>query len=154
MPASRPDNSSLTSRRLAAFAVKTVMETGQPLEQVLAGQPDYRALESRDRAFTRLIVATTFRRMGQIEAALKPFIRQKPPKLVYAALQTGAAQIIYLGTPAHAAVGETVAMLKSRGSSKGFAGLANAVLRRVVEQGTNLAGAQPPKINILSLIHI
>ena len=148
MPASRPDNSSLTSRRLAAFAVKTVMETGQPLEHVLAGQPDYRTLESRDKAFTRLIVATTFRRMGQIDAALKPFIRQKPPKLVYAALQTGAAQIIYLGTPAHAAVGETVAMLKSRGSSKGFAGLANAVLRRVVEQGTNLAGAQPPKINI------
>ncbi len=144
----KTDNSSLTSRRLAAFAVKTVVETRQPLEQVLAGQPDYRALEPRDRAFVRLIAATTFRRMGQIEAALKPFIRQKPPKLVYAALQTAAAQIIYLGTPAHAAVGETVAMLKSRGSSRGFAGLANAVLRRIVEQGANLAGGQPPKINV------
>jgi len=147
-PASPRDNNSLTSRRLAAFAVKEVMEHHQPLEQVLAGQPDYRALEGRDRAFVRLIAATTFRRMGQIEAALKPFIRQKPPKLVYAALQTAAAQILYLGTPAHAAVGETVAMLKSRGSSKGFANMANAVLRNVVEKGPNLAGAQPPKVNI------
>ena len=142
------DNNSLTSRRLAAFAVKEVMESHQPLEQVLAGQADYLALEGRDRAFVRLIAATTFRRMGQIEAALKPFIRQRPPKLVYAALQTAAAQILYLGTPAHAAVGETVAMLKSRGSSKGFANMANAVLRNVVDKGPNLAGAQPPKVNI------
>ena len=142
------DNNSLTSRRLAAFAVKEVMENHQPLEQVLAGQPDYRALEGRDRAFVRLIAATTFRRMGQIDAALKPFVRQRPTKLVYAALQTAAAQILYLGTPAHAAVGETVAMLKSRGSSKGFANMANAVLRNVVEKGPALAGAQPPKVNI------
>jgi len=142
------DNNSLSSRRLAAFAVKEVMENHQPLEQVLAGQPDYRALEGRDRAFVRLIAATTFRRMGQIDAALKPFVRQRPPKLVYAALQTAAAQILYLGTPAHAAVGETVAMLKSRGSSKGFANMANAVLRNIVDKGPGLAGAQPPKVNI------
>lgn len=142
------DNNSLTSRRLAAFAVKEVMENHQPLEQVLAAQPDYRALEGRDRAFVRLIAATTFRRMGQIDAALKPFVRQRPTKLVYAALQTAAAQILYLGTPAHAAVGETVAMLKSRGSSKGFANMANAVLRNIVEKGPSLAGAQPPKVNI------
>ena len=82
------DNSSLTSRRLAAFAVKEVVENRVALEQVLAGQPDYRALEGRDRAFVRLIAATTFRRMGQIEAALKPFVKKKPTKLVYAALQT------------------------------------------------------------------
>jgi len=99
------------------------MENNQPLEQVLAGQPQYRALEGRDRAFVRLIAATTFRRMGQIDAALKPFVRQRPTKLVYAALQT-------------------------RGSSKGFANMANAVLRNIVDQGPELAGAQPPKINI------
>ena len=142
------DNSSLSSRRLAAFAVKEVVENRIALEQVLAGQPDYRALEARDRAFVRLIAATTFRRMGQIEAALKPFVKKKPPKLVYAALQTAAAQILFLGTPPHAAVGETVAMLKSRGSSKGFANMANAVLRRVAEQGPALSGALPPKANI------
>ena len=144
----KPDNASLTSRRLAAFAVKEVVENRVALEQVLAGQPDYRALESRDRAFIRLIAATTFRRMGQIEASLKPFVKKKPPKLVYAALQTAAAQILYLGTPPHAAVGETVAMLKSRGSSKGFANMANAVLRRVAEQGPALSAALPPKANI------
>ena len=142
------DTNSLISRRVAAFAVKEVLENHNPLEQVLSGQSDYNSLEARDRAFARLIAATTFRRMGQIDAALKPYVRQRPTKLVYAALQTAAAQILYLGTPAHAAVGETVAMLKSRGSSKGFANMANAVLRNVVDKGPNLAGAQPPKVNI------
>ena len=142
------DTNSLISRRVAAFAVKEVLENHNPLEQVLSGQSDYNSLEARDRAFARLIAATTFRRMGQIDAALKPFVRQRPTKLVYAALQTAASQILYLGTPAHAAVGETVAMLKSRGSSKGFANMANAVLRNVVDKGPNLAGAQPPKVNI------
>ena len=143
-----PDNNALISRRVAAFAVKEVLENNNPLEQVLAGQEDYQSLEPRDRAFARLIAATTFRRMGQIDAALKPFVRQRPTKLVYAALQTATAQLLYLGTPPHAAVGETVAMLKSRGSSKGFANMANAVLRNVVDQGPKLAGAQPPKVNI------
>jgi len=142
------DNSSLMSRRLAAYAVKEVIENRLALGQVLAGQSDYHTLEGRDRAFVRLIAATTFRRMGQIEAALKPFIKKKPPKLVYAALQTAAAQILFLGTPPHAAVGETVAMLKSRPSSKGFANMANAVLRRVAEQGPALSAALPPKANI------
>ncbi len=86
--------------------------------------------------------------MGQIDAALKPFVRQRPTKLVYAALQTATAQLLYLGTPPHAAVGETVAMLKSRGSSKGFANMANAVLRNIVKEGQKYAGAQPPKVNI------
>ena len=65
-------------------------------------------------------------------------------------LQTAAAQIIYLGTPPHAAVGETVAMLKGRNSSKGFANLTNAVLRKVVDSGSKLAAQEPPKINIPS----
>ena len=141
-------NSSLIARRLAAFAVKEVIETRSSLGQVLASQADYQSLESRDRAFVRLIVATTFRRMGQINAALKPFVKKRPPKFVYAALQTASAQILYLNTPPHAAVGETVAMLKARSSSKGFANMTNAVLRRIVEKGPGLSAAQPPKVNI------
>ena len=54
------DSNALISRRVAAFAVKEVLENNNPLEQVLAGQEDYQSLEPRDRAFARLIAATTF----------------------------------------------------------------------------------------------
>jgi len=139
---------SVTTRRIAAFAVKSVMKDGTALETALMSDPDYKGLDGRDRAFARLIAATTFRRLGQIDAALKPFIKQNPPAFIHAALRSAAAQILFLGTPAHAAVGETVNMLKARSTTRGFAKMANAILRRVVEQGPALAGAQPPSVNV------
>ncbi len=55
-------------------------------------------------------------------------------------LRLGAVQLLFLHTPAHAAVGETVALASGRES---FArGLANAVLRRVAREGEALIEAQ------------
>lgn len=119
-----------------------------PLETALSRQNGYDALASRDRAFARQIAATTLRRLGQIDGALKPFVRQRPPNYVQAVLRTAAAQILFLGTPAHAAVGEAVALLKSQPKIKGFSGMANAVLRRLVEKGPALAVAIAPQENI------
>jgi len=45
-------------------------------------------------------------------------------------------------------VGETVEVLKSRKTTQGFANFANAVLRKVVEEGKRTAAATPPKANI------
>jgi len=105
-------------------------------------------LSGRDRAFARLIAATVFRRFGQIEAALKPFIRKKPSALPYAMLCCGAAQLIFLKTPIHAAVGESVAAIKSVRGHTHNAGMINAILRRVSEKGETLAGAKPPRDNV------
>ncbi len=119
-----------------------------PLETALSQQEAHKALSGRDRAFARLIAATTLRRLGQIEGALKPYIKQRPPALIMALLQSGAAQLIYLDTPVHAAVGETVKIFKSRPNLKGFSGMANAVLRRVSENGKKLAAHIAPQENI------
>jgi 16S rRNA (cytosine967-C5)-methyltransferase len=132
----------------AASAVRNVRQDGLPLETVLSDLPDYNGLDPRDRAFARLIAATVFRRSGQIKAALKPFIRKAPPAFVQAVLETAAAQILFLGTPAHAAVGETVALLKAKKATAGFANMANAVLRKVATDGPRLAGAEAPRSNI------
>ena len=117
---------SVKTRRAAAMALQDILKNGTVLEQALSSLADYNELSSRDRAFARAIVATTFRRFAQIQAALKPLIRKAPPSFIMAVLQTAAAQILFLKTPAHAAVGETVDVLKSRSSSKGFANMANA----------------------------
>ena len=50
--------------------------------------------------------------------------------------------------PPHAAVSESVEVLKSRKTTQGFANFANAVLRKVVEEGKKIAAATPPKANI------
>ena len=139
---------SVKARRCAALAVMDVTANGKALELALAETEDYGALEPRDRAFARAITATVFRRSGQIKAVLKPFVRKKPTAFVQAVLQTAVAQIVFMEVPPHAAVGETVEVLKSRKTSQGFANFANAVLRRVVDEGKKIAAATPPKANI------
>lgn len=97
-------------------------------------------LEPRDRAFARLLVATTLRRFGQIDAVLKDFVSKKPSDPVMDILRLGAAQLLFLGTPPHAAVATSVALAKQGyGAASGFV---NAVLRRVAEKGAALIAAQ------------
>jgi len=139
---------SVKARRCAALAVMDVTANGTALELALAETEDYAGLEARDRAFARAIAATVFRRSGQIKAVLKPFVRKKPTARVQAVLQTAVAQIVFMDVPPHAAVGETVEVLKSRKTTQGFANFANAVLRKVVEEGKRTAAATPPKANI------
>ncbi len=59
----------------------------------------------------------------------------------------GAAQLLLLDTPPHAAVATAVALARSRGLAP-FAGLINAVLRRVAESGaTELARLDGPRLD-------
>jgi 16S rRNA (cytosine967-C5)-methyltransferase len=100
------------------------------------------ALSARDRAFTRLLVATTLRRLGQIDAALAPLLNRPLPQLAplaHDALRLGAAQLLFLATPAHAAVDRTVQLLRRQ---RPLAGLANAVLRRLSREGQALLALQ------------
>jgi 16S rRNA (cytosine967-C5)-methyltransferase len=136
------------TRLFAARAVQLVLRDKIMLENAFELQPGYNDLDPRDRAFARAIAATVFRRSGQIKAVLKPFVRKKPTARVQAVLQTAVAQIVFMDVPPHAAVGETVEVLKSRKTTQGFANFANAVLRKVVEEGKRTAAATPPKANI------
>lgn len=139
---------SVKARRCAALAVMDVTANGRALELALAATQDYAGLDARDRAFARAIAATVFRRSGQIKAVLKPLVRKLPTAPVLAVLQTAVAQIVFMDVSPHAAVSESVDVLKSVKTTQGFANFANAVLRRVVEQGKQTAAATPPRANI------
>jgi 16S rRNA (cytosine967-C5)-methyltransferase len=69
-----------------------------------------------------------------MDAALEPFLRKTPPDPVRHVLRLGAAGLLLLETPGHAAVATAVALARARGLTP-FAGLVNAVLRRVAEAG-------------------
>jgi 16S rRNA (cytosine967-C5)-methyltransferase len=81
-------------------------------------------------------VSTVLRRLGQIDAALDRFMRARPKAVrVHNLLRLGTAQLVFLDTPAHAAVAETVALATG---PHGYAkGLVNAVLRRLAREGTD-----------------
>lgn len=137
----------MTARRAATDLMVAVMERGRALEDALAETPSFNTLEGRDRAFARALVTAGLRRVGGINAVLSRFLERPLPESAAharALLHLGATQLLVLGTPAHAAVGETVETANSMREARGFAKLMNAVLRRVAREGQAVLDALPP----------
>ena len=136
-----------SARLIALDVLDRVLGEARPLDETFAGHPALARLDGRDRAFARLLVTTTLRRLGQIDALLAQFMRARPKAIrVHNLLRLGAAQLLFLDTPAHAAVAETVALASA---PHAFAkALVNAVLRRVAREGKErLAGQDAARLN-------
>src|ERR1700687_5560720 len=124
----------LNSRSVALDLLQEGLVHKRSLDEAMGKNAQWAALESRARSFARLLTATTLRRLGEINQALDLFVTERlPPKAraVSDALRLGACQLLFLGTPAHAAVGETVELGACLGALAGYKGLVNAVLRRL-----------------------
>jgi 16S rRNA (cytosine967-C5)-methyltransferase len=134
--------------RVCAFAVaRRVFEEGAYADQALHGEAGRLDLSPRDHALaTRLAYGVVQRRdiLDHVIATLagRPVGKLQPA--VLAALRLGVLQLAFLDRiPAHAAVGESVELVK-RESPRG-AGLVNAVLRRAVREARPLVAALPDR---------
>src|SRR5258708_3861626 len=113
--------------RDAAFdLLSAVLDRRRSLEDALDALP---AMEARDRSAGHRLAAAVLRRAGTLDAVMEPFLKKAPPDKVRNILRIGAAGLLLLDTPAHAAVATAVGLARSRGLLP-FAGLVNAVLPR------------------------
>ena len=104
-------------------------------------------MPARDRAAGHRLAASVLRRMGTLDAVVEPFLRKEPPDPVRHVLRIGIAGLLLLETPSHAAVATAVALARSRGLAP-FAGMVNAVLRRVSAAGVAaMAGLDSPRLD-------
>ncbi len=139
-----PDTRSDPTREDAFDLLSAVLVRHRSLEDALDALP---AGDQRDRAAAHRLAAAVLRRAGSLDAAVEPFLRKAPPDLVRLALRIGAAGLLLLDTPPHAAVATAVALTRARGLAP-FAGMVNAVLRRVAEQGAAaLAELDGPRLD-------
>lgn len=131
--------------REAAFDLLTsVLVQRRPLDEALDGLPEY---APRDRAAAHRLAAAVLRRLGTLDAVLEPYLRKQPPEPVRRVLWIGAAGLLLLETPGHAAVATAVELARSRGLAP-FAGLVNAVLRRIATTGAAaLAELDGPRLD-------
>ena len=139
------------TRRAAAELLVAVLEHGVALDDALERVESFAALEGRDRGFARAIATATLRRLGGIDAVTARFLQRPLPETApeaRALLRSGAAQLLVLGTPAHAAVGETVETANAMRGGRPFAKLLNAVLRKVAAEGPALFAAQTPSVDL------
>ncbi len=133
-----------SARAVALDLLQGVLDRKRPLDESLERHGGLDQLETRDRGFARLLVATVLRRLGQIDAVLDRCIEKPLPARasgVRHLLRLGTAQLLFLGTSAHAAIDTTVALVAARGGEAGYKGLVNAVLRRIDRERPGLLQA-------------
>ncbi|HLI10256.1 MAG TPA: transcription antitermination factor NusB [Alphaproteobacteria bacterium] len=133
-----------SARAVALDLLCQVLERRRPLDELLDGHDELASLEPRDRAFVHALAAMTLRRLGQIDALLAHCLSRPLPGKASTSrnlLRLGVAQLLFLGTPPHAAVSETVELAHGVDGG-GYAGLINAVLRRLAQEGPALREAQ------------
>lgn len=141
----------LIARRFAADALLAILHQRRSLEEAFEiGElgATFRGLEDRDRGLVRMIVATALRRVGSLQAVLERYLEGGWPEdvRVHGVLLSGAAQILLLDVPDHAAVDLSV-RLASEFRNKRYAGLVNAVLRRVATEGRAVLDTLDPAID-------
>ena len=137
------------ARAIALKLLQDVLQRGRPLDEALAANTDLPHLETRDRAFARLLTATVLRRLGQIDAVIDARLEMPLPAnrtVIRDILRLGVAQISLLGLAPHAAV-HTAVELVGGGGQAGMKGLVNAVLRRIAEGG-RIPPDDPEHLNV------
>jgi 16S rRNA (cytosine967-C5)-methyltransferase len=134
----------LTARRIAADVLDGVLHKHRTLDEQLEGvgaHPGLKALADRDRALMRRLVATILRRLGTLGHVLSRLLDRGVPTdapRAQSALLIGAAQILWMDVPDHAAVDLSVRLVQSDRRAAKYAGLVNAVLRRCAREGKPL----------------
>jgi 16S rRNA (cytosine967-C5)-methyltransferase len=131
----------LAARRVAADILDGVIRRNRPLDEQLDDRQANHGiglLSDRDRALARNIVSTTLRRLGTLRHVLNGLLERGMPAdapRAESAMLVGAAQILFLDVPDHAAVDLSVRIAQADRRAGHFSGLVNAVLRRVAAEG-------------------
>lgn len=134
----------LAARRITADILDGVLHKHRTLDEQLDGaaaHPGLKTLADRDRALMRRLVATILRRLGTLGHVLSRLLDRGIPTdapRAQSALLIGAAQILWMDVPDHAAVDLSVRLVQSDRRAAKYAGLVNAVLRRCAREGQPL----------------
>ena len=130
----------LAARRAAASILSRIIEHRIPLDPLVderSGATQFRALPVRDRNLVRAILGAALRRRGELAAAIERCL-DRPPEdkagTLSALLHVGAAQILFMNVPDHAAVSLAVSAAMADKRTRQARGLVNSVLRRLARE--------------------
>ena len=144
----------LAARRAAASILSRIIEHRIPLDPLVderSGATQFRALPDIDRNLVRAILGTALRRRGEIDAAIEHCLDRplaEGSSALSALLHVGAAQILYLNVPDHAAVSLAVSAAMADKKTRQARALVNSVLRRIArERDTILKIDNPGRCN-------
>jgi 16S rRNA (cytosine967-C5)-methyltransferase len=136
------------ARRTAVDLLHSILKRRQSFEDAFA---EMSVPEIRDRAFVHALVLTALRRKGEIDHILGRFLPRPLPAragVTDLILLAGAAQLLHMDVPAHAAIDLAVTVARRDPDARHFAKLVNAVLRKVAAGGASiLAGLDQARLD-------
>src|SRR5690606_37946164 len=136
----------LAARETALELLEAVTGQKQELKLAMENSRPFRTLPSRDRAFTRMLVSTTLRRLGQIDDLIER-AQEKPETLssntLRNILRLGVCQIMFMQVPDHAAFDTAVRLAEANGLHK-QKGFVNGLLRTMTRIGKEWESKQDP----------
>lgn len=123
-------------RRVSFSLLEQVLQRKQALDHALEQDNGFRGLPSRDKAFVRMLVTTTLRRLGQIDDLIARAVEKEMPSqaALHNVLRLGVTQIIFMDVPDHAAVDTAVRLAEAQGMERQKA-FVNGVLRNITRAG-------------------
>lgn len=125
-----PDALPSHAPRAAAHAL--VMAVVQEQRSLAEVQPrPFTMLPAEGQARAARLALAGFRHHGRADHLLRAPLRKTPPEIVLWALRLAVVEMGALGAPAHGVINDTVGLLNH--VAPNFAGLGNAVLRRVAD---------------------
>jgi 16S rRNA (cytosine967-C5)-methyltransferase len=131
--------------RLAALGLITGVTDGHVALSELLAAGALAALAPPDRARAQRLALVTLRQLGRADTILKAHLRRAPPPELMALLRLGTVEMLELGAPPHGVVNAAVTLVREAGpGGAGFAGLVNAVLRKVAATAPEAWAALPP----------
>lgn len=128
----------LLARKCAFDMLTQILERKSDLDLTLDTNKDFISLDSRDRGFVRMMLATTLRRLGQIDDLIA-FAQDRPDSLKTPAirniLRLGVTQLFFMDVPDHASVDTAVRLAEIMGMDR-QKGFVNAILRKLSREGS------------------
>lgn len=126
----------LAARQTALLLLDQVLGQKQSLDIALENSGEFRSLPGRDRAFCRMLVSTTLRRLGQVDDLISKAEERPAHKtlLLHNILRLGVTQIMFMDVPDHAAVDTSVRLAEGYGMER-QKGFVNALLRTITRVG-------------------
>ncbi len=143
-PAPEPEKPGLAVRKAAAKVLSAVIDKRTSLDGMFdakGGNPAILGLDEADRGLARALVTTALRHRRRLATILDSLLKTPLPdgaRSLEHILMIGAAQILYLDVPDHAAVDLAVEHASADPRTRRFANLVNALLRRIGREREDL----------------
>lgn len=134
--------------RRAALDILTLVAAGRSLDQALTDCRSFNALEGADRGLAHNLAASVLRRRGSLDDIIGRYIDKPLPARSARAtdiIRLAAAQSLLLKTPDHAVVSTAVALAQEYRETGGYAGLINAVARKIAKGGAEAIEGLPER---------